>query len=113
LTSAHGLAIDNLVSATIVTANGVIIDTSSSSHPDLFWALRGGGGNFGVVTEFVFRLHEQRRNVYFGMLVYGPDKAEALVKATKEWLGRAGEKESMLQVAGTGPDGNASLHLLL
>lgn len=54
----HGMTIDNLLAAEIVTADGQILHTDEQSHPDLFWAIRGGGGNFGVVTRFKFRLHE-------------------------------------------------------
>jgi hypothetical protein len=62
-----GLAIDNLLAAEIVTANGEVLQVDETQHPDLFWALRGGGGNFGVVTKFKYALHEVKE-AYGGML---------------------------------------------
>ena len=70
-----GLTVDNLVSAEVVTANGRILWASADEHPDLFWALRGGGGNFGVVTGFEFRLHEVGPTVYLGMFFWSLDHA--------------------------------------
>jgi FAD/FMN-containing dehydrogenase len=62
----HGLTVDDLLAAEVVTANGELLRVDAESHPDLFWALRGGGGNFGVATRFQFRLHE------VGTIVGGP-----------------------------------------
>ena len=75
LTRYHGLAIDNLVSVTMVTANGSsVVEASSTVHPDLFWALRGGGGgNFGAVTKFTFKLHPTHPNYVHGTLKYEGD----------------------------------------
>ena len=69
-----GLAIDNLLAATVVTASGDVVRASEEESADLLWGLRGGGGNFGVVTEFVFRLHPFNPTVYGGDLVYAIDK---------------------------------------
>ncbi len=66
----HGLAIDNLLAATLVTASGDTVRASNDENADLFWAIRGGGGNFGVVTEFVYRLHAYNPVYYGGTLVF-------------------------------------------
>jgi len=68
-----GLAIDNLLAATVVTASGDVVHASEEENADLLWGLRGGGGNFGVVTEFVYRLHPFNPTVYGGDLVYAVD----------------------------------------
>ena len=73
LSRKYGLTIDNLVSAGVVTADGRGAAASATENPDLFWALRGGGGNFGVVTEFEFALHEVGPMVHFGLFFWGLD----------------------------------------
>jgi FAD/FMN-containing dehydrogenase len=74
-----GLTCDNLVGADIVTADGQYLHTSEDEHPDLLWALRGGGGNFGVVTSFEFRAHEVGPTVFAGIVFYrGEDAAQVL-----------------------------------
>jgi len=74
LTRHYGLAIDNLLEANIVLANGSVTKASANINPDLFWAIRGGGGNFGVVTSFVFRLHALS-TVYGGPMLWELDEA--------------------------------------
>lgn len=79
-----GLSIDNLESAEIVTADGHILRASTAEHPDLFWAIRGGGGNFGVVTEFEFRLHEAGPLVQFGLLFWEQDQGPEMLRLARE-----------------------------
>ncbi|MGY1737276.1 FAD-binding oxidoreductase [Geodermatophilus sp. SYSU D00684] len=86
LTHACGLAVDNLVSAQVVLADGRCVRASADEHPDLFWALTGGGGNFGVVTEFQFRLHPVGPLVHFGMLFWELERAAAALRAARDVL---------------------------
>ena len=74
LTRQAGLSIDNLVSAEVVVADGRILRAADDENADLFWAIRGGGGNFGVVTEFEFRLHEVGPIVQFGLFFWAQDQ---------------------------------------
>jgi len=85
LARAHGLSIDNLRSADVVLADGSFVTTSATEHPDLFWALRGGGGNFGVVTELEFDLHPVD-TIYGGPIDFELDVAEELFRTYREWI---------------------------
>lgn len=78
----HGLTIDNLLAADLVTADGSQIRVDETNHPDLFWAIRGGGGNFGVATRFQFRLHEVD-NIVGGMLIL-PATPEVITRLIAE-----------------------------
>ena len=85
LTRAHGLTADNLVSVELVTADGQQITASAADHPDLFWALHGGGGNFGAVTAFTFNAYPHGPRLYAGALVYGPERWRRAWAALEEW----------------------------
>jgi FAD/FMN-containing dehydrogenase len=80
-----GLSIDNLISAEVVTADGQVKTASLNEHADLFWALRGGGGNFGVVTSFEFQLHPIS-DVYVGIFFYELDAARDLLRFFREFI---------------------------
>ncbi|MFM0225603.1 FAD-binding oxidoreductase [Paraburkholderia dipogonis] len=81
LSRRYGMTVDNLVSADVVTAEGELVHANADSHEDLFWAIRGGGGNFGIVTRFEFALHPVGPLVYGGLVVLPIDQArEALLK---------------------------------
>ena len=81
-----GLTIDNLLSADVVTADGELKHASSTENPDLFWALRGGGGNFGVVTAFEFQLHKAGPQILSGLIVHPFENAEAVLKGYRQAL---------------------------
>jgi len=82
----YGFTVDSLLSAEVVTADGRLVVASEDRNPDLFWALKGGGGNFGVVTGFEFRLHEVGPLVYGGMMLFPIDAAVDLLKAYRGFM---------------------------
>ena len=84
LTRKHGLSIDNLTSAEVVTADGRVLRASADEHPDLFWAIRGGGGNFGVVTSFEFELHEVGPDVQFALFFWGLDQGSRALRLARD-----------------------------
>ncbi|THK38247.1 FAD-binding oxidoreductase [Ensifer sp. MPMI2T] len=86
LTRKFGLTLDNLLSVDVVTANGELVRASPTEHRDLFWALRGGGGNFGVVTAFEFQLHELDTQVLAGLVVHPFADAQAVLQQYREAL---------------------------
>jgi FAD/FMN-containing dehydrogenase len=85
----------NTPQVSIVTADGSILTANDTENADLFWAIRGGGSNFGVVTEFVFDLHPQRRTVFAGMTFFTPDKLASITEVTKTWYANAKENEGV------------------
>ena len=90
LTRTCGLTIDNLLSADVVLANGKFVRASADENPDLFWALRGGGGNFGVVTAFTFKLHKID-TVYAGPMLYELSETTDVMKWYRDFIVNAPE----------------------
>jgi len=89
LSRKFGLTVDNLLSADIVTADGELREASEAENPDLFWAIRGGGGNFGVVTSFDFQLHEVGPIVFGGLIVHPFDHAGELMRRYRDVMASA------------------------
>lgn len=103
LSRKHGMTIDNLESAEVVTAAGEVVRASNTEHPDLFWALRGGSGNFGVVTHFEFRLHPVGPDVLSGLIVYPISAAKSVLRQYREFLAQAPDALSVWAVLRQAP----------
>ena len=85
----YGLAIDQLLSVEVLTADGEVVHASANVNPDLFWGVRGGGGNFGIVTEFEYRLHAVGPTVLSGLLLWPLDDAREVVRFYRDWADSA------------------------
>ncbi len=94
----HGMSIDNLLAAHIVTADGQLLRASPESYPDLFWALRGGGGNFGVVTALEFQLHPVNPEVFWMMPMYPLAAAKSVIGTVQDHM-KAGYEDLMVVAA--------------
>jgi FAD/FMN-containing dehydrogenase len=99
----HGLACDNLLSAQVVLADGSVVRTSEREHADLFWAIRGGGGNFGVVTEFEFRLHPLGPTVLAGLQMFPIERAHEVVRGWRDCAEAAPDELALACVIVTAP----------
>jgi hypothetical protein len=91
----HGLSSDNLLSADVVTAEGQLVVASAKQHPDLFWAIRGGGGNFGVVASFEYRLHPIGPTVVGGMVLYPIERAKEVLRFYRMYIRTAPDAVSV------------------
>jgi FAD/FMN-containing dehydrogenase len=100
----HGLACDNLVAAELVTWDGRIVRASEHENADLLWALRGGGGSFGVVTSLELRLHPLDPEVYAGVALFAADRATEIVRAYRDAMDHAPEELSLACAFITAPD---------
>ena len=92
LSRKYGLTIDNLLSADVVTADGQLLHASDKENPDLFWAIRGGGGNFGVVTSFEFQLHPVGPQVLSGLIIHPFSNAKELIEGYRRFVAKAPEE---------------------
>jgi FAD/FMN-containing dehydrogenase len=99
----HGLTVDSLLAADVVLADGRLVRVSAAEHADLFWALRGGGGDFGVVTRFEFRAHRVGPTVLAGLMVYPWERAREAMRASRALMADAPEELTIFDVLLTAP----------
>src|SRR5690349_10128196 len=98
-----GLAADNLMGADVVTADGQLVRASESENADLLWGLRGGGGNFGIVTQFELQLHALGPAIYGGPIFYPADASRDLLRAFREWSASAPDEVTFIVNLTTAP----------
>ena len=103
LTREYGMTVDNLAAADVVIADGRTLRASAKDNPDLFWAIRGGGGNFGVVTEFEFKLHPVGPNVFAGLIVFPLKEAKKVLSAYRGFVKSAPPKLNVWAVMRQAP----------
>jgi FAD/FMN-containing dehydrogenase len=110
----YGLALDSLVAAELVTADGAVVTASADEHPDLFWAIRGGGGNFGVVTSFEFAAHPTTR-VFFGKVSFPAAEAAVVLQGWADYLRTAPEELTSIATLANpfagGPEAPVEIHV--
>ncbi|MGH3481212.1 MAG: FAD-binding oxidoreductase, partial [Nocardioidaceae bacterium] len=99
----YGLAVDNVWAAEVVTADSAVVQASADEHPDLFWALRGGGGNFGIVTSFQFALHPVGPTVLAGPIFWAADDTVELLRFYRDFAAEAPDDLGTIVRLGTVP----------
>ncbi len=107
LRNKYGLSLDNVVEAEVVLADGRVVIANAGEHADLFWGLRGGGGNFGVVTRFTYRLHEIGTGVYATAVFHDGRHAEEIMRFFRDYTLAAPDEISLLAAIGVFPPGVA------
>ena len=112
LSSKYGLTVDNLISADVVLADGRLVTASATEHADLFWALRGGGGNFGVVTSFEYRLHVIGPTVVGGMVAHPLAKARDVLRFYRDFNSAAPDELTTYVLIATPPGGDTVIALV-
>lgn len=104
LTRRHGLTCDNLRAAQIVTANGDVLRASATENPDLFWAIRGGGGNFGIATHFEYQLHDVGPSVHLGIFFWAADRGVEALTYCRSFFDTVPADFGMVLVGRTSPE---------
>lgn len=102
----HGLACDNLLSAEVVLADGTVVTADAENHAELLWGLKGGGGNFGVVTSLEYRLHPIGPVVFGGPVAYPPGSGRDLLRFYREFTSNAPDELTTYAAFTAGPDGS-------
>jgi len=100
----YGLTIDNLLSVEMVTADGASVTASATMNADLFWGVRGGGGNFGIVTEFEFRLHQLGPDVFAGPVFWPMEDAPKVLRFYRDWVADCPDELMTIVVQRRAPD---------
>jgi FAD/FMN-containing dehydrogenase len=108
----YGMACDNLLSADIVLVDGSVVTASADDNPDLFWGLQGGGGNFGIVTSFEYRLHPVG-SILGGMMVYPIERANEVLRAFRDYNQTTPDQMSVFAAMLTSPEGAKILALIV
>lgn len=112
LSPSYGLACDNLAAVQLVTAEGAVVTASAAENSDLFWGLRGGGGNFGIATSFEFELHPVGPLLFGGLTLHALDDAQAVLRDFVDFKARAPDELGALAAFTTTPDGMPALALV-
>jgi FAD/FMN-containing dehydrogenase len=97
----------------LITASGEILTVNATANEDLFWGVRGGGGNFGVVTNFVLKLHPQPRTVFAGPVIFPPSMLGPVVTVVEEWFSTATPLANATLAFAPGPGGNAAIIVMV
>jgi hypothetical protein len=108
----YGLTLDNIKSVDIVTADGMLRHASADENPDLFWGIRGGGGNFGIVTSFEYGLHEMNRTVIGGDVVFSIDRAKDVMRNYADYSQEAPDELSLDLIMAAPPGGEPGAVLI-
>lgn len=113
LSGQYGLTIDNLLSATVVLADGRIVTASGTENADLFWGLRGAGYNFGVVVDFTYQAYDQKDPVFSGLLGFTHDKLEGVMEALNKSLEQPDSRFGAMCIFALAPDGSGPMVLVI